>query len=752
MHSPKALHSIVTQVVDVKGIPAKGDALGSPTVISPLPQYSEVASPLGHRDLDFSRLTFGEMEQLYDEKLADIAKPVSLYETKSLAATSVLPSGLTWSSHPTSFTVRITSLSLAKPRQANNNNIHFRFAFHHEKKKSAAAKYPDGFVGAEWEFECSYHTLVFDALKVDVWESGGGIFGAERCLGRCFVKMAKLEEVTGRVHGIYELQQRNAQSSRKGSAKGQDIGTIGIELRFKGESAGGDDDHTTLSRFPTTPEGYDTLPQDSAHGALVDKWIGHSQQEEEEEYMDSFREAHVQERKLPTGPETKTFAGRARSIISMRSTITAITTMTTTSTNTTASSNKRPESTMAGMKEASQLASALFGTGWRLNKLEIARAWLFLGKYHRERCPNPTTNNVVTAHRQIRVACYFLNYAMAAYGSLMLNFYGRGKGYIRDTLRPKMDSKSARELLGLRKEDLLVWDFETELFKPQFFIARDPKLNALVVTVRGSLNINELIVDVCGDYTSFSHGYAHKGMLRCAEYLERNYLARLKTWVQQYRCSAIYVVGHSMGGGVASLFAMILASHSAELTELSGNSRFRVKGYCFGTPGLVNPELSRDFEEVLETYVLENDLMARLSYGSVCDFRAMVGKVAEVRGMKKLSTQNRMRLLSNYHHQLRESAENPKLLIPGKVFYIYPTPPKPSSKSSKPQPLTTGNPLIDDPAPHYLVERTEPEYFCDFMWKEECVVQHQPQRYWKALRAAHDYLREHEKNIAKLNY
>lgn len=77
---------------------------------------------------------------------------------------------------------------------------------------------------------------------------------------------------------------------------------------------------------------------------------------------------------------------------------------------------------------------------------------------------------------------------MATYGSLVMNYFGHGKGYLRDFLRVNSDVKTAISHLELKKEDMLVWEYGTglEVFKPKFYICRDRRTDSLVVCFRGT--------------------------------------------------------------------------------------------------------------------------------------------------------------------------------------------------------------------------------------------------------------------------
>ncbi|KAJ3164115.1 hypothetical protein HDU88_005613 [Geranomyces variabilis] len=706
--------------------------------------------PIDFATLDFASMSPQDLEQLY---IASINQNTDKFvqsqagmqavrkntRTQSIYAAPTMPSpsnGLSWDNHPNTMSVHLENIRLTKPV----SNISVRFSFRHRKVKTNVAAYPDGLRETKHKFECNYHSLLFDYLKVDIYE--GGFFGSH--IGRAHIRLSRLPQVLGDIEHTYSLNHRKAHRSPK--LAGKDIGEITVGFSFIGGRRSKRLDRS--ESIGSNPDASSSRSRSDSEYLGVHDMDTPEQRADAEEIMEFYKRAQVEHADEFGGSQFD----ETRSVISMRTTGSAR------SSTGSGKKKRRPtlisENTMLGLKELSELTSAFFGTGWKLTKPEIARSALFVQKYYMKYHPNPRTNDVVTDERQIRVACYFLNYAMASYGSLILNYFGYGKGYLRDALRLKMDSNTAREHLGLGKGDMLAWNFELELFKPQFYICRDPKLNAIVIVIRGTWNLHECVVDMCGDYEPFSHGYAHKGFLRCAQYLEVNYLDRIKAWVQQYKCSAVYLSAHSLGAGVASLFTMILQSHIPEFRTMSGNPRFKLKCYNIATPPCVNAELCKEFEPYIETYVNENDLVPRASWGAVCDFRDLIITAHGLLNDKKLSTQERMDRLAEHHTNLKDSNEHPKVYIPGKIFYIYKTSRVHSASTKRPPKQDeidgdafTGNPLVDDITPHYLVERSSKELFCNIQFKTNFLWHHLPNKYDAGLRKAHDYLQENRPKL-----
>ncbi|TPX69663.1 hypothetical protein SpCBS45565_g02326 [Spizellomyces sp. 'palustris'] len=723
------------------------------------PQQEQTApngTTIDFSTLDFATLSPQDLEKLYiasvnqaKDKRASHAPVTPRTRAASLYNPTTMPTatnGLAWDNHPSTMMVHLEDIKLNKPA----TNIVVKFSFRHRKFKTSAGAYPNGHGEMKFKFDVTYHALLFDYLKVDVYEAG--FLGSH--IGRAHIRLSRLPQVLGDIEHTYSLNHRKAHRSPK--LAGKQIGEITIGFSFIGgrRSTRSDRSYSTSSgNPPLSPSIPGHRNRMDSNVFPVDEMTGNPDHEQEAaeflEYLQNEQQNGDAE-SIYARSRSKSF-DETRSVISMR----------TSSSSNVNEKKRRPtlisENTLLGLKEVSELASAFFGTGWKISKVEFARALMFVQKYYAKYHPNPRTNDIVTDERQIRVACYFLNYAMTAYGSLVLNYFGYGKGYARDFVRPKNDSKTACEHLGLARSDMLAYDFELKLFKPQFFIARDPKLNAIVVVIRGTFNVHECITDACAEYEPFSHGYAHRGFLRCAQYLEDNFLDRIKGWVRQYKCNAVYLSAHSLGAGVSALFTMLLHGHLEEFREIAGNSKFKLKCYNVATPPCVNEELCKEFEPFIENYVNENDIVPRASFGAIMDFRELLKTAHGLLNEKKLSTQERMTRLANHHTHLKQSNEHPKVYIPGTIYYMYKTSRVLHSSTKRPpkedeinEDAVTGNPLIDDIVPHYLVERSQKELFCNIQFKNNFLYHHFPNKYDNALRKAHDYLEEKRDEVKRL--
>lgn len=83
------------------------------------------------------------------------------------------------------------------------------------------------------------------------------------------------------------------------------------------------------------------------------------------------------------------------------------------------------------------------------------------------------------------------------------------------------------------------------------------------------------------------------------------------------------IAGHSLGGGVASILAILWANPATCLTTAASGlpPGRKLHAYCYACPATMSVELGASCEALITTYAYSYDLVCRLSLGSVLDIR-----------------------------------------------------------------------------------------------------------------------------------
>jgi hypothetical protein len=401
----------------------------------------------------------------------------------------------------------------------------------------------------------------------------------------------------------------------------------------------------------------------------------------------------------------------------------------------------RKKTAKEGFQILNQLWAAMTSTGWRISRADFARGIAMIQAYG-EYYPTPKTFDVVNDDEFLRIGAYFLPFTIGAYGALLIQYFGYGT--VGDLL--KLDNqKACIALLKMDKKYMLEWQYDSHgLFdhKPCFYVCYDEATESIVLAIRGTLGIADALTDLNAEYSPFMGGSAHEGSLHSALWIRGHYSKQLKKWIKQHKAKALYLVGHSLGGSVATILLMLIRD---EFKEKFGKD-FEIQVYGYASPPCLSYNLIDEYKPDVYTFINEYDIIPKISYGSIMDFKDLLSHAAKLAKDSTISKMEKLESINQLQQTLKVSNIHPKLLIPGKLFFMYKTNRiDPSQKISKIKDLRSGNPLIDDLEPHYVVERSVPEHFDDLHIRLDMFFNHFLNKYDNSLRKAIDWLVEYKR-------
>jgi hypothetical protein len=212
--------------------------------------------------------------------------------------------------------------------------------------------------------------------------------------------------------------------------------------------------------------------------------------------------------------------------------------------------------------------------------------------------------------------------------------------------------------LSVPRGDIVAALAESERLLPAHFVLVDRARNELVVAVRGTQHINDIVTDaLMMTNESAKFGKVHRGIAEATEQL----LARLVPVVKRVLASEpsikrVVCTGHSLGAGCASLLALEL--RDAELGA-------EVVCYAFAPPPFLSDTVAQSAKPIVHTFVCGDDFIPRASARGLVGLHrglmlvlARVGRDVDAQPVRRL-----MRLAALINAAERDCALGPDVVV-----------------------------------------------------------------------------------------
>ncbi|KAL7599656.1 hypothetical protein Lser_V15G27122 [Lactuca serriola] len=173
----------------------------------------------------------------------------------------------------------------------------------------------------------------------------------------------------------------------------------------------------------------------------------------------------------------------------------------------------------------------------------------------------------------------------------------------------------------LRENNIIKFVKNSSMLRPGYYIGVDIRNKLVIFGIRGTHTVYDFITDIVSssDVEVNFEGYStHFGTAEAARWFLTHEMGTIKDCLHKHQGFRLRLVGHSLGGAIASMLAIMIRKKTCD--EL-GFSPDIVTAVGYGTPPCVSRDLADSCSDFVTTVCMQDDIIPRLSVATLMRLR-----------------------------------------------------------------------------------------------------------------------------------
>ncbi|PWA38067.1 alpha/beta-Hydrolases superfamily protein [Artemisia annua] len=215
----------------------------------------------------------------------------------------------------------------------------------------------------------------------------------------------------------------------------------------------------------------------------------------------------------------------------------------------------------------------------------------------------------------------------------------------------------------LRESNIVKFVKNSSMLRPGYYIGVDTRNRLVIFGIRGTHTVSDLITDIVSssDGEVNFEGYStHFGAAEAARWFLTHEIGTVKKYLEKHEGFRLRLVGHSLGGAIASMLAIMLRKKTSE--EL-GFSPEIITAVGYGTPPCVSRDLAEHCSDYVTTVCMQDDIIPRLSVATLMRLRNEILRTDWKTIFEKEDWKSVVDLVSNARHAVSSVQDAARKLV-----------------------------------------------------------------------------------------